>query len=260
MGRLEGKMAVVTGGAQGMGLATVKLFAEQGATVVLADILDEKGAAAAAKLGTRVAYHRLDVSSEAGWEQMVASIIKEHGAIDILVNNAAIVFVANIEDTKNDDFHRLLDINLIGPYLGMKAVIPGMKKRRSGSIINISSVSGLTAICANGAYCASKWGLRGLTRCAAMELGPFGVRVNSVHPGAVNTPMTNPEGKSFDQINTDLKDPFAGVAMSRMAHPEEIAQASLFLASDEASYVSGAELAVDGAWMCGRYLEPKPTP
>jgi 3alpha(or 20beta)-hydroxysteroid dehydrogenase len=256
MGKLDNKVAIITGGSRGMGGATAEPFVKEGAKVVIADVLDAEGSALAQSLGESASYQHLDISDEQAWEQLVKGLVEQYGRIDILVNNAAIYFYATIEDTNNAAFHRLIDVNLIGPFLGMKTVIPFMKKRRTGSIINISSTDGLRGSCGMGAYNASKWAVRGLTKCIAMEVGPFGIRVNSVHPGAVNTPMLNPEGEPLETVNSR----FPWVALSRVADPKEIAQANLFLASDDASYVSGAELAVDGAWTCGVYLLDKPTP
>ncbi len=256
MGKLDDKVAIITGGSRGMGKATAELFIEEGAKVVIADILDQEGKALAKSLGDATSYYHLDISSEEAWIQLTENLIGKYGHIDVLVNNAAIYLYAIIEDTKSDDFRRILDVNVIGPYLGMKTVIPFMKKQRKGSIINVSSTDGFRGSCGMSAYNTSKWGVRGLTKCIAMEVGPFGIRVNSLHPGAVNTPMLNPEDEPIESLGTR----YPGVALSRVADPKEIARASLFLASDDASYVSGAELAVDGAWTCGVYLLDKPKP
>lgn len=260
MGKLDGKVAIITGGSRGMGRATAEVFIQEGAKVVIADVLDAEGAELALTLGGNASYRHLDVSDAQAWEDLAKSTMDKHGRIDILVNNAAIYFYATIEETKNEEFRRLLDINLVGPYLGMKAVIPFMKKNRAGSIINVSSTDGLRGSCGMGSYNASKWGVRGLSKCIAMEVGPFGIRVNSLHPGTVDTPMLNVEGKTRDALNAEFGQRFPGVALSRVGDPSEIARASLFLASDDASYVSGAELAVDGAWTCGVYLLDKPAP
>ncbi|ABB32476.1 oxidoreductase, short-chain dehydrogenase/reductase family [Geobacter metallireducens GS-15] len=260
MGKLDGKVAIVTGGARGMGQTTAEVFVQEGASVVIVDVLDVEGEALAKRLGRNTMYQHLDVTDEQGWEQLVEGIIDRYGCIDILVNNAAVFFSSPIDETRSEAFRRILDINLIGPYLGMKAVIPTMKKNRRGSIINVSSVNGLRGSSGSGAYSASKWGVRGLTKCVAMEVGPFGIRVNSLHPGWIVTPMNNPDGKSFEEVNAELKIKFPGIALSRVGQSEEIARASLFLASDDSSYISGAELAVDGAWSCGVYLQDKPMP
>ncbi|MFZ2948920.1 MAG: glucose 1-dehydrogenase [Desulfuromonadaceae bacterium] len=260
MGKLEGKVAIVTGGVGGMGRATAEVFIQEGAKVVIVDVLDAEGAALATILGDAASYRHLDVSDETSWQDLVRDVVAQHNRIDVLVNNAAIFFSAHIDETNNEAFHRLLDINLIGPYLGMKAVIPFMKVARTGSIVNISSVNGLRGNCGSGAYNASKWGLRGLTKCVAMEVGPFGIRVNSVHPGLIDTPMSNPDRKSFAELNEEQRVKVPGIALSRVGHPEEVSRASLFLASDDSSYISGAELAVDGGWTCGVYLREKPSP
>jgi 3alpha(or 20beta)-hydroxysteroid dehydrogenase len=256
MGKLDNKVAIVTGGSRGMGAATSELFVQEGAKVVIADVLDEDGKALAKKLGAAATYQHLDIADEKAWEQLVKDLAARYGRIDVLVNNAAIYFYALLEETQSDAFRRLLDVNLIGPFLGMKAVIPEMKKRRTGSIINVSSTDGLRGSCGMSAYNASKWGVRGLTKCIALEAGPFGIRINSLHPGAVNTPMLNPAGDPIESLAVR----FPGVALSRVADPKEIARVSLFLASDDASYVSGAEVAADGGWTCGVYLLDKPTP
>lgn len=260
MGKLDCKVAIITGGSRGMGRATAEVFVQEGARVIIADVLDADGAALAASLGESATYKHLDVSDEKGWDEVVKTAAARFGRIDILVNNAAIYFYAHIDETQSDAFRRLVDINLVGPYLGMKAVIPAMKKQRTGSIINVSSTDGLRGSCGMGAYNASKWGVRGLSKCVAMEVGPFGIRVNSLHPGTVDTPMFNPDALDRDTLNASFGERFPGIALSRVGDPSEIAKASLFLASDDSSYVSGAELAVDGAWTCGVYLLDKPAP
>ncbi len=260
MGKLAGKVAIVTGGSRGMGRATAEVFMAEGAQVVVADLLDAEGEALARSQGGSLAYRHLDVANEQGWRSLVAETLESYGRIDILVNNAATYFYAPLEETECKAFRRLLDVNLVGPFLGMQAVLPVMKQQRSGAIVNVSSTDGLRGSCGMGAYNASKWGLRGLTKCVAMEAGPFGVRVNSLHPGTVDTPMFNPDGLSREELNACFDGRFPGIALSRVGDPGEIARASLFLASDDASYVSGAELAVDGAWTCGVYLLDKPQP
>jgi 3alpha(or 20beta)-hydroxysteroid dehydrogenase len=245
MTRLNGKVAIITGAARGQGAATARLFVENGATVVLTDVRADDARALARELPTSNArFHVLDVADEAAWAEVVKETVGEFTKIDVLVNNAGIVHLAGFLQTNKSDFDRLISVNLMGPFLGMKAVIPHMLQRGSGSIINISSISGMTGMAGMSAYSATKWALRGLTRSAASEFAARGVRVNSVHPGAINTPMVNPKG--------DL-DPVAAarhhrIAMERLGKPVEVAQATLFLASDESSYVSGAEIAVDGAW------------
>lgn len=249
MQRLAGKVAIVTGGARGMGAATSRLFVSEGAKVAIADLLDEEGAALARELGAPACYHHHDVTDAASWARLVEQVEADFGPVDVLVNNAGILVFATLLETTEDDFDKVLGVNLKGAFLGLKAVAPGMTARRKGSIVNISSVEGFRG--ANGviAYAASKWGVRGLTRVAAMELGPMGVRVNSVHPGGIDTVMGNPMGAP----RPDLDRIYANVPAQRVGGPEEVANVSLFLASDDASYMMGAELVVDGGMICGDY-------
>lgn len=225
MGKLDGKIAIITGGACGMGRATAEVFVREGAQVVIADLLDEEGTALANSLGSNASYIHLDVADERGWEQLVKATTEHEGRIDILVNNAGIFWGAAIENTPNEMFHRVLETNLIGPYLGMKTILPLMKKQRLGSIINISSTEGLRGTCEMGAYNAGKWGLRGLSKCVAMEAGPFGVRVNSIHPGTIDTPMLRQGPHWAEHVAADGIDPsredmddniFPGITLGRM--------------------------------------------
>lgn len=254
MKRLAGKVAIVTGGARGMGAATCELFAAEGATVVVADLLESEGRKLAADLGAAATFARLDVGDEAQWQALVGQTLASHGKIDILVNNAATLAASTLIDMPLSEFERVLKVNLIGTFLGLKTVGAHMVANKRGSIINISSIDGLRGVNGLCAYSASKWGLRGLTRNAVLEFGPHGVRVNSVHPGGVNTAMGNPRGLPPDQVNRA----YTRVPLQRIGEPSEVAQASLFLASDEASYVCGAELSVDGGWAAGFYHESLP--
>lgn len=249
MGRLQGKVAIITGGARGMGAATSRLFAEEGAKVAIADLLDEAGAALAAELGDAARFYRHDVTSEEGWAALVQAVEKDLGPVDILVNNAGILLFRGLLDTTLEDYQRVLNVNLTGEFLGIKAVAPGMITRGKGAIVNISSVDGMKGANGLAAYSSSKWGVRGLTRVAALELGHRGIRVNSVHPGGVDTNMTNQEGASRDKVN----ERFGNVPLQRVGAPEEVARATLFLASDDASYLAGAEIAVDGGMLTGQY-------
>jgi 3alpha(or 20beta)-hydroxysteroid dehydrogenase len=246
-------VVIVTGGAQGMGAATAELLIEEGAYVILTDVNGEEGEHVAAQLGNRAQFFKMDVSVEADWASLMDMAIARHGRIDGLVNNAAIFINALIEEMPPADFRRLIDIDLYGPWLGMRAVVPFMKKARSGSIVNISSVEGLMGHCGRTGYTAAKWGLRGMTKSLALETGPFGVRVNSVQPGAINTPMlrNGMAGESFDRF-------FPEVSMNRPGEPHEIAAITAFLLSDKASYVNGAEITADGGWTCGQYRLNKP--
>lgn len=247
--RMKGKVAVVTGGARGMGAATCRLMAREGASVVIADVLEQEGIALAGELGGIAVFHRLDVTNEADWATLVSDTMTRHGRIDALVNNAAVVTFGPIVELEAETIDRVLAINIKGAMLGMKHVGKVMADARRGAIVNISSVDGLRGSNSLSLYSSTKWAVRGMTKSAAMEFGPVGVRVNSVHPGGVNTPMGNPQGLSGDALNRD----YTRVPMQRIGEPEEIAAASLFLCSDEASYVNGAELSVDGGWAAGYY-------
>ena len=249
MGRLNNKVAIITGGARGMGAATARLFVAEGARVLISDILDEDGGKLAAELGDRARFVHHDVSDEAAWHATLKTAIEAFGDVDILVNNAGILQFKSIADTSRADFARVLDINLIGTFLGVKIVGAHLVARGRGSIVNISSVDGMKGANSLCAYAASKWGIRGVTRVAAMEYGHKGVRVNSVHPGGIDTAMGNP----FAEAKTEANKRYTLTPLQRIGGPEEVATASLFLASDEASYICGAEIAVDGGMLTGQY-------
>jgi 3alpha(or 20beta)-hydroxysteroid dehydrogenase len=243
MGRLDGKVAFITGGARGQGAAEGRLFAAEGARVVLADVLDDEGEKVAAEIGDAARYVHLDVTDEAGWDEAVAFAEDAFGPITVLVNNAGILLFQSIEKTSLADFERIMAVNVTGVFLGMKAVAPSMERAGGGAIVNISSTAGLTGLPYLGAYVASKWAVRGLTKTAAIDLGRKGIRVNSVHPGGIDTPMV---------AGTTADAPFyKRLPVPRMGSAEESARAVLFLVSDEASYIAGAELAVDGGATCG---------
>ena len=243
MGRLDGKVAIITGGARGQGAAEGRLFAAEGAHVVLADVLDDDGRAVADEIGDAARYVHLDVTDEAQWQAAVEAAEAAFGPVTVLVNNAGILHFQTLDKTTLEDFDRVLRVNVHGVFLGMKAVTPSMIRVGGGSIVNISSTAGLQGLPHLGAYVASKWAVRGLTKTAAIDLGTRGIRVNSVHPGGIDTPMI--AGSSGDA-------PFyKRLPVPRMGSADEAARAVLFLASDEASYISGAELAVDGGATCG---------
>lgn len=246
---MDGKTVIVTGGSRGQGAATVELFTQQGATVVIADVLVEEGQALADRLGSRVRFVGADVANPASWASLVASAM-ETGRIDVLVNNAAISEFGSLLETSPERFQQILSINMMGPYLGMQAVLPDMLAAGRGAIINVSSVNGLRGTSHMVAYDGSKWGLRGMTKAAALEFASRGIRINSVHPGAINTPMLNPSGAGTDELARTLR-----IGIGRVGRPEEVANATVFLASDEASYICGAEIAVDGSWSAGAYLD-----
>ena len=257
MSRLANKTALVTGAASGIGRATAELFAAHGANVVVADITPAGVKAVAAEIGeARAVACELDVRSEEAWADAVSLSEATFGAIDILVNSAGIGGAAVIVDLTVAEFERVLQVNLTGTMLGIRQVAPGMVSRRRGSIVNVSSTEGMRGLNSQGAYASSKWGVRGLTKVAALELGHQGVRVNSVHPGPVDTELSNPQNLAREELNQ--RDYLRGQPLGRFADPIEIAYAVLFLASDEASYVTGTELVVDGGLTAGSYMTHLP--
>lgn len=243
-GRLDGKIAIITGGSQGMGEAHARLFVAAGARVVIADINAERGNALAADLGENAIFSRLDVGSEADWTATVALAEKSFGKVNVLVNNAGIIGpIAKAADLAEADYEKVCRINQTGVYLGMKAVIPSMLAAGQGSIVNISSISGIVAIFGtpNLAYAGSKFAVRGMTKQVAIEYAAQGIRVNSVHPGYIKTPMAT---EALDAES--MKAAEAGVPIKRMAEPREVSDLVLFLASDESSFITGAEHIIDG--------------
>lgn len=254
MARLQDKVAIITGGARGMGCATSRIFVAEGAKVIITDVLDQEGENLAKELKGSAIFCHHDVTDEKSWQAIAAKAETEFGKIDVLVNNAGILLFKTIEETEKQEFEQVLGVNLVGTFLGIKTVSPRMVERGKGSIINISSVDGMKGANGLAAYCSSKWGMRGLTRAAAMELGHQGVRVNSVHPGGVNTIMSNPNFAPREQIDKGYND----IPLQRIGEPEEVAQATLFLASDDASYLCGAEIAVDGGMLVGHYYKGLP--
>lgn len=244
--RLQGKVALVTGGARGMGASEAQLFVEEGARVVISDVLDDAGRQTASRIspdGSACRFVHHDVTKEADWEAAVAFTIAEFGQVDILVNNAGIFERGNVMDTTLDDYMRTVNINQVGVFLGMKAVAPHMVGRKSGSIINISSVAGIDGTPGFLAYGASKWAVRGMTRGVAKELAPFGVRVNSIHPGIIDTPML----QQFDELGVrdNVRD---RIPLGFEAEPIHVARMALYLASDDSAYSTGSEFKVDGGW------------
>jgi 3alpha(or 20beta)-hydroxysteroid dehydrogenase len=244
MGRLDGKVALVTGAARGIGEATARRFVAEGADVVLADRRDELGRSVADELGAR--YVSLDITSEDAWAGVVGAI----GRVDVLVNNAGVMRIAPLLETDLDTFRKVLDTNLVGAFLGTKAVAAGMRDRGGGSIINFSSPQGIEGRHGMVAYTSSKFAVRGLTRTAAMELGPLGIRVNAVIPGPTRTAMTERPGWTDD----DYAAAYAGFPLGRMGSPDEIAAVCVFLASDESSFCTGADFTADGGVLAGKPL------
>ncbi|MBK9180331.1 MAG: glucose 1-dehydrogenase [Acidimicrobiales bacterium] len=267
MGRLDGKIAVITGAARGMGEADARLFVAEGARVVLADVLDAEGEAVAADLGDAARYVHLDVTDEAGWHAVLDAADNAFGRPDVLVNNAGIVRMGPLVDLDLETLREVLEVNLVGPFLGMKVVGGAMAAAGRGSIVNLSSTAGMVGMSMLSAYVASKWGLRGLTKTAAIELGPRGVRVNSIHPGAVATIMAGAVAPPLAEPpapGTVDPDPAlaagdavaAGQPIARAGRPIEVARLALFLASDESSYCTGQEFVVDGGSITGKDLGP----
>ena len=229
----------MTGGAAGMGEAHVRLFIEEGAKVVLTDINEEKGQAIAEELGETAHFIKHDVTNEEGWKQVVAETEEQFGPVDILVNNAGISPVLSVEHSSLDDYMKVVTINQVSVFLGTKYVVPSMKKTENGSIVNISSINGLVG----GAfgYTDTKFAVRGMTKAAAKELAQYNIRVNSVHPGVINTPMVQ-QSDAFDQIQAMV----GMIPLKRMAEPSEVSKLVLFLASNDSSYSTGAEFVTDG--------------
>jgi len=242
MGRLDDKVILITGAARGQGATEARQAAEHGAHVIVTDVLDDLGVEVAREIsGT---YQRLDVTSSSEWQAVVEQIVSDHGRVDGLVNNAGIFRPDSILDANEDNFRLITEVNQHGTFLGMAAVAPVMKKQGAGSIVNISSIAGLRGQ-PSIAYVASKWAVRGMTKSAAATLARYNVRVNSVHPGAIETDML------FD-LGTETVDRLVkAVPMGRSAKPEEVGDVVMFLLSDEASYVTGAEIVVDGALIAG---------
>lgn len=240
-GRLEGKVALISGGARGQGATEAERFINEGARVVIGDILDDEGKATADRLGDACRYVHLDVTLEEDWQAALATTIDEFGTPDILVNNAGIFIIRPIAMTTLDDFQRVQNINTTGVFLGIKTVGPAMCEAGRGSIINISSVAGLKGTAGTIAYSASKWAVRGMTKSAANEYAAFGVRVNSVHPGIIDTPMA----QEFKDLGV-MEGVRQAIPMGKETGPETVANLVVYLASDESFYSTGSEFVVDG--------------
>src|SRR5712671_3143195 len=250
MKRFENQTVIVTGGARGMGASHARGFIAEGANVVIADVLEQEGRKLADELGDQTIFSRLDVTSDRDWAATLAAAEDAFGPVSVLVNNAGIVRFGPIAETEPAVWRQVIDINLTGTYLGIRAVVPSMRKAGGGAIVNISSAGGMMAYPNTAAYAASKWGVRGLTKTAALELGRDNIRVNSIHPGPVRTPMTaGPDAAAA--VAAEAK----RLAIARVAEPEEVTRLVLFVASDEASFSTGSEFIADGGVLLGPALQ-----
>ncbi|AHH20679.1 putative 3-alpha-(or 20-beta)-hydroxysteroid dehydrogenase FabG [Nocardia nova SH22a] len=244
---LTGKVALITGAARGQGAAEARLFVARGARVVLTDVLEADGKQLADELGAAARFVRHDVTSADDWNTAVAVAISEFGTLNVLVNNAAIYTAKPLTDTTPEELERILRVNLVGPFRGIRAVV-GPMSEAGGSIVNISSQAGLEGLMGHSAYGSSKWGLRGLSKTAALELGPSGIRVNSVHPGPIATPMV--------PYLTTGPGSFPTLPLQRTGAPDEVAELVAFLASDASAYITGAEVTIDGGLAAGKFMPP----
>lgn len=236
-GRVAGKVAIVTGGASGMGAAHVRLLVEEGARVIIADVDERGGTALAEELGANAHFIRLDVTDPDQWASLVAKTGEIYGAVSVLVNNAGILILHSVDDATVEDYRRVVEVNQVGPFLGMQAVIPTMKAGGGGSIVNISSTAGVVGFASNFAYTAAKWAVRGMTKAAALDLASDSIRVNNIMPGEVNTGMIADLG-----LDTAL------TPLGRFGNPREVSYLVLYLASDESTYTTGADHVIDGGY------------
>ena len=253
MKRFANRTVIVTGGARGLGASHARGFIKEGANVVIADVLEQEGRTLADELGDHAIFCRLDVTSDADWAATVAAAEDAFGPVSVLINNAGIVRFGAITETEPAAWRQVIDINLTGTYLGIRAVVPSMRKAGGGAIVNISSAGGMMAYPNNAAYVASKWGVRGLTKTVALELGRDNIRVNSIHPGNVRTPMV--AGADAAAVGAGA---VRDLAIPRIAEPEEITRLVLFVASDEASFSTGSEFIADGGQLLGPVPDASP--
>jgi 3alpha(or 20beta)-hydroxysteroid dehydrogenase len=247
VGRLDGKVALISGAARGQGEAEARRFVAEGARVVVGDVLVDEGEAVAADLGAAARFVRLDVTDEGAWSAAVDATVASFGGLHVLVNNAGILRFGAITATSVEELRQVLDVNVVGVFLGMKMAAPVIERSGGGSIVNISSIGGMWGIPFAGAYTASKYAVRGLTKTAALELGAKGIRVNSVHPGGIDTAMTRFPGMS----DADMAGFYAKLPIARVGTVDDVASVVLFLASDESAYCTGAEFLVEGGALAG---------
>lgn len=242
-GRLDGKVALISGAARGMGRAEARLFAAEGAKVAVCDVVDGEGKSVAEEIGASAIYLHLDVTSEDDWAAAVAATTERFGKLNVLVNNAGIAEGAPLAVTTLESYRRVIDVNQIGVFLGMRAVVEAMTAAGGGSILNISSIDGMVGMNFIISYVASKWAVRGMTKVAAQEFGEYGIRVNSIHPGLIDTAMLQ-QVPLVESGNLDRW--IRRIPLGRIAEADEVAKLALFLASDESSYSSGCEFLIDG--------------
>ncbi|XKH52590.1 SDR family oxidoreductase [Citricoccus nitrophenolicus] len=247
-GRAAGKVVLISGAAQGMGASHARALAAAGASVVIGDLQAEVGTALAEEINASTgrqaaAFTPLNVTDFEGWTAAVGHCVREFGKLDVLVNNAGIYTPGNVEDATVEDWSRTIEIDLTGTFLGMKAAVPELKQQETSSIINVSSIAGLVGFKNRAAYSAAKWGVQGLTKTSALDFGADGIRVNSIHPGSVETPLTAGLQRGFGQVPA-----------GRAAQVEEISSLVLYLASDESRFISGSSIAIDGGETAGNNL------
>ncbi|MBW2384964.1 MAG: glucose 1-dehydrogenase [Deltaproteobacteria bacterium] len=252
MGRLEGKVALISGAARGMGQVEARLFAEEGARVAVCDVSVGEGRSVAEEIGANAIFCRLDVTNEDDWTGAVSATRDAFGKLDVLVNNAGIAEGAPLHEMTLESYRRVTEVNQTGVFLGMRAVVEPMTSAGGGSILNISSIDGMVGMNGILSYVASKWAVRGMTKAAAMELGPRGIRVNSIHPGFVLTQLGIPDGTDFTAIQNLIGEHATRLSpLGRPGEAGEIARLALFLASDESSYSTGSEFVADGGLIAG---------
>ncbi len=246
MGRVSGKVAIVTGAARGMGAAFARRLIEEGAQVMLTDVLDEEGRATAQALGGNARFAHHDVTRETEWKRIVSETETAFGPVSVLVNNAGIGSMAPSDTLEESAYRQVIDVNQISVFLGMKSVLPSMKRAGGGAMINIASVLGMVGSPMSLAYVASKFAVRGMTKAAAIEFAPHQIRVNAVHPGFVKTPMS----ANMESNKGMLEHVLAITPVHRLGHPDEVASVVLLLASDESRFTTGADFVVDGGFTC----------